>query len=163
MENVIAITKIEKFDFNAEEDPLLGFPTVNVGTIQGGVNINSVPDYATFTIDIRSTTKVNHKDLLICLQEELGSEIFIKTLVDLPPVFSDKKNPFVQIVYSVCDISPGTSGFPRSLPYLTDGAVLQQVYNGAPTIILGPGQPERAHQTDEFYYTSKLLQAVETY
>ncbi|PIF02050.1 MAG: hypothetical protein CR996_02030 [Draconibacterium sp.] len=158
-----AITKIEKFDFNVEADPLLKFPTINVGTIFGGMNINSVPDHATFTIDIRSTTKVSHKELLKRLKEELGSEIFIETLVDLPPVFSDERDPFVQIIYGVCGISSGTCGFPHSLPYLTDGAVLQRAYNNAPTIILGPGQPEKAHQTDEFCYTKNLKHAVKIY
>ncbi len=43
-----AISKIEQFDFGVEEDPLLGFPTVNVGKVFGGQNINSVPDSADF-------------------------------------------------------------------------------------------------------------------
>jgi succinyl-diaminopimelate desuccinylase len=158
-----SITKIEKFDFGAEEDPLLGFPTINVGKVSGGMNINSVPDHANFTIDIRSTTKVNHKELLTRLRKELGHEILIETLVDLPAVSSDKNASFVQLVHKACGISTKTSGFPHSLPYLTDGAVLQQVYRGAPTIILGPGQPEMAHKTDEFCFISKLEQAVKIY
>jgi succinyl-diaminopimelate desuccinylase len=41
--------------------------------------------------------------------------------------------------------------------------VLQQIYGGVPTIILGPGQPEMAHQTDEFCYTAKIEEAVIIY
>ncbi|MBK6281537.1 MAG: M20 family metallopeptidase [Draconibacterium sp.] len=59
-----AISKIEKFEFEAENDLLLGFPTINVGVVQGGMNINSVPDHAAFTIDARTTTKVDHQLLL---------------------------------------------------------------------------------------------------
>ena len=33
---------------------VLGAPTLNVGTIQGGLNINSVPDRALIGIDIRT-------------------------------------------------------------------------------------------------------------
>ena len=32
-----------------------------------------------------------------------------------------------------------------------------------PTIVLGPGQPEMAHQTDEYCYIQKLEQAVDIY
>ena len=49
------------------------------------------------------------------------------------------------------------------MPYLTDGSVLQSGYGDVPTIILGPGQPEMAHQTDEFCYVDNLEQAVEIY
>jgi succinyl-diaminopimelate desuccinylase len=158
-----AISKIEKFEFEVENDPLLGFPTVNVGVVQGGMNINSVPDHAAFTIDARTTTKVDHQLLLEKFKNILGSEVSIETLVDLKAVSSDENDPFVKMVYAVCGISIGDKGFPKSLPYLTDGSVLQTAYGGVPTIILGPGQPEMAHQTDEFCYTDKLEQAVEIY
>lgn len=158
-----AISKIEKFEFGVEIDPLLGFPTINVGKVSGGMNINSVPDHAAFTIDARTTTKVDHRELLEKLQKVLGPDVFIETLVDLKAVSSNENDPFVKLVYSVCGISSGEAGFPKSLPYLTDGSVLQPGYGGVSTIILGPGQPEMAHQTDEFCYTDKLEEAVTIY
>ena len=158
-----AIIKTEHFDFAVEKDPLLGFSTLNVGKVRGGMNINSVPDYASFTIDARTTTKVNHQTLLKQLESELGDDVSIQTLVDLPAVSSEVNNPFVQMIYSVCGVKNGTSGYPRSLPYLTDASVLQPAFNNASTIILGPGQPEMAHQTDEFCYTANLEEAVEIY
>jgi succinyl-diaminopimelate desuccinylase len=158
-----AISKIENFDFGAEKDPLLGFPTINVGQVFGGMNINSVPDHAGFTIDARTTTKVDHQKLLEKLQKELGDEVSVEKLVDLQAVSSDENDPFVLMVYSVCGINSDTEGFPKSMPYLTDGSVLQPAYGDVPTIILGPGQPEMAHQTDEYCYIAKLEQAVEIY
>lgn len=158
-----AIAKIEKFDFGVEKDTLLGFPTINVGKVFGGMNINSVPDHAGFTIDARTTTKVDHQELLARLEKELGNEVSVEKLVDLHAVSSDENDLFVQMVYSVCGISIGSEGFPRSLPYLTDGSVLQSAYGGVPTVVLGPGQPEMAHQTDEFCYTNKIEEAVTIY
>lgn len=158
-----AITKIENFDFGVEKDTLLGFPTINVGKVFGGMNINSVPDHAGFTIDARTTTKVDHQELLARLEKELGDDVSIEKLVDLHAVSSNENGLFVQMGYSACGISIGDEGFPRSLPYLTDGSVLQSAYNGVPTIILGPGQPEMAHQTDEFCNTAKIEEAVEIY
>lgn len=158
-----AISKIEKFDFDVEEDDLLGLPTVNVGKVFGGQNINSVPDYAEFTIDARTTTKVDHDKLLAKIKDELGEEVSIETLTDLIAVSTEEKDPFVQRVYNACGISENTPGYPKALPYLTDGSVLQGAYGGIPTVILGPGQPEMAHQTDEFCYIDKIEKVVEIY
>ena len=158
-----AILKAGNFNFQDTEDGLLGFSTLNVGKVQGGINLNSVPDFAEFTIDARTTTNVRHHQLLGRLQNELGDEVHIKVLVDLPAVASDESSGFVQSVYAACGIVQGTSGYPKSLPYLTDGAVLQPALGGAPTVILGPGQPEMAHKTDEFCFIEKLENAVEIY
>lgn len=158
-----AILKAEQFDFNVGEDNLLGFSTINVGKMQGGINLNSVPDYAEFTIDARTTTKVIHTRLLERLQIAFGEEVHIEVLVDLPAVASDEDSNFVQSVYTACGIIAGTEGYPKALPYLTDGAVLQPAYKGVPTVILGPGQPEMAHKTNEFCYIEKIERAVEIY
>lgn len=157
-----AITKIENFSFGAEKDPLLGFPSINVGKMSGGMNLNSVPDHAEFTIDIRSTGQVNHDQIIERLKKELGEDASIEILVNLEPVSTSEEDPFVQRVYDLCQIDR-SNGFPKALPYLTDGSVLQRFYHGIPTIILGPGQPEMAHQTDEFCYVSQIERAVNIY
>ncbi len=158
-----AISKIEKFQFNAENDGLLGLPTINVGRMNGGININSVPDYAEFTIDVRSTTKVNHSEIIKQLKRELGSEMNFEVLVDLKAVSTNENNPFVDVVYRACNVDRDSNEFPKALPYLTDGSVLQSAFKGVPTIILGPGEPQMAHQTDEFIFIDKLKQSVEIY
>jgi len=158
-----AILKAEKFDFGVGPDPLLGMPTINVGKVFGGMNINSVPDHAGFTIDARTTTKVDHQRLLKQLQQELGDEISIEVLVDLNAVSSSENDLFVRSVYDACAIGQNGEGFTKALPYLTDASVLQSLFGGAPVVILGPGEPAMAHQTDEFCYVSKLEKAVEIY
>jgi succinyl-diaminopimelate desuccinylase len=158
-----SILKIKNFKFDVERDPLLGFPTINVGKMNGGLNINSVPDHAEFTIDIRSTTRLDHNKILERLVMELGNETLLETLVSLKPVSTSEKDPFTRLVYDVCDVDSSDKRYPMSLPYVTDGSILQPFYGGVPTIILGPGQPEMAHQTDEFCYTGKLEQAVNIY
>jgi len=157
-----AISKIENFKFGAEKDSLLGFPTINVGKMNGGMNLNSVPDFAEFTIDVRSTTKINHKDIIERIKKEFKGEAELEILVDMNPVSSNEKDSFVQLVYDVCQIDRSSGTYPKSLPYLTDGSVLQGLYK-VPTIILGPGQPEMAHKTDEFCYTENILKSVEIY
>ena len=160
---VDCISKIAKFQFNAEKDNLLGYPTINVGKIHGGINLNSVPDHAEFTIDVRSTGKINHKDVLSKFQEIFEDKVLIETLVDLNPVITDENNPFVQQVYKICELDSSLDTWNKSLPYMTDGSVLQAHYKGVPTIILGPGEASMAHQTDEYCFISKLKEAVSIY
>jgi succinyl-diaminopimelate desuccinylase len=158
-----SILKAKDFKFDAENDPLLGLPTINIGRMSGGLNINSVPDHAEFSIDIRSTSKVDHGEIFSRLSEELGPDTSLEMLVNMWSVITDEKNPFVQLAYKICSVDSGNKSVPKTLPYLTDGSVLQRLYNGVPTIILGPGQPEMAHQTDEYCNLSKLEESVNIY
>ena len=157
------ITRIEAFHFGAEQDMLLGYPSINVGKMHGGMNINSVPDHAEFTIDVRTTTKVEHDTVLKRLFRELGEEVAIETLVDLKPVSTPETDPFVKRVYDACHVNGNRDSWSRSLPYLTDGSVLQAFYGGVPTVILGPGEPGMAHRTDEYASVQRLKQAVSIY
>lgn len=158
-----AILISKDFDFSAGKDELLGLPTLNVGRMNGGININSVPDHAEFSIDIRSTTKLVHSEILARLKKEIGNDAKIEVLVDLNPVSTDQNDPFIQLVYNICGIIKSETQRPFSLPYVTDGSVLQSVYKGIPTLILGPGQPELAHKTDEFCLIDKIKESVDLY
>ena len=159
----LSILKVKDFDFEVERDALLGFPTINVGKMSGGMNLNSVPDHAEFSIDIRSTTKLDHEKVLKNLAQKLGKETVLEILVNMKAVSTSPIDPFVLLVYDVCGVDHSDNRYPLSLPYLTDGSVLQPFYKGSPTIILGPGQPEMAHQTDEFCYIQKLEESVNLY
>jgi succinyl-diaminopimelate desuccinylase len=157
------ISRIENFRFEAAKDPLLGFPTINVGMIKGGMNINSVPDHAEFTMDIRSTTMISHQAVLQRLHQELGEDLALETLVDLGPVSTPGSDPLVHLVSDICGLDRQSENRSRALPYLTDGSVLQPYYGGVPTIILGPGEPGMAHRTDEYCFIENIFQAVSIY
>ncbi len=158
-----AILRAQKFEFNEAHDPLLGFPTLNVGLVKGGKNLNSVPDHAEFTIDVRTTSQTNHQQLLVRLKNTFGKDVSLETLVDLQAVSSEETHPFVQLVYAACSVKPGSKGYPMALPYLTDGAVLQPFFGGVPAVILGPGEAEMAHKTNEYCSIQKIEEAVEIY
>lgn len=158
-----AITCVENFQFNVARDSLHGLPTINVGCMRGGENFNSVPDHAEFTIDIRTTAQTDHRELLQRISSELGNHVSLATLVALPPVSTAATAPFARLVFAVCGCDISDPEQPKSLAYLTDGAILQQLYNNPPTIILGPGEPEQAHRSDEFCLLEKLEEAVTIY
>lgn len=158
-----AITKIEKMEFDAENDKLLGLPTINVGKFNGGLNLNSVPDFAEFTIDIRSTTQLKNEEAFKTLQKEIGIEIEIEKMVDLNAISTDENSSFIKMVYNVCQIDVNEKNRPKSASFLTDASVLTPWLDNVPTIILGPGEPEMAHQTDEYCYVKKIKEAVGLY
>ena len=54
-------------------------PSLNLGTINGGLNINSVPDNAEITLDIRSVPTSVHEEIISSLKKLLGNEVEFET------------------------------------------------------------------------------------
>jgi len=158
-----AISKIENYKFNIEEDPILGMPTINVGVVKGGLHINSVPDKAEFSIDVRSTTKINHHEIIDEFRNLLGDEFSFEKLIDRKPVFTDVNHPFVQFVDKVVGVTRTKGNVPKALPYVTDASILQDYYKDVPTIIMGPGESFMAHQTDECCKLDSIQKAEEDF
>lgn len=158
------LAKLEDFDFNLPPHEVLGKATLNVGTIRGGMNINSVPDHADIGIDIRTVPGVDHARLREALAGYLAPELGeLAVSVDLEEVWTDPANPWVQDVFEIMAGILGEQPEPRGASYFTDASVLTRVYGGVPTIILGPGEAAMAHQTDEYCQLERIDQAVEAY
>ena len=158
-----AVGKLEDFDFNVARNEILGKPTLNVGTIQGGLNINSVPDLAEVGIDIRTIPQQDHGAVLSQLKRYLGDDIDIDSIVDVGGVLTDPADEWMQEVFDVMGDILGEKPEPISAPYFTDASVLTPAYGNVPTLILGPGEAAMAHQTDEYCYVDRIGQAVEAY
>lgn len=142
----------------------LGEPSLNIGTIAGGLNFNSVPDHASFTVDIRTTETTPHSRLLASLSAAIGSDMTIEQLVDMPAVLTSGSDAFVSAVARAVERVLGAgSGNPRvPMPFFTDASVMQPA-TGAPVVILGPGEPDMAHQTDEYCNVARIEEAVAIY
>ncbi len=158
-----AVGRLERLGFGDTAHPVLGTPTLNVGTISGGASINSVPDRATIGVDIRTVPGLDHDGVVERIRRELGGDVEITRVVDVPPVWTDPDHPWIQAVFRIMTPFLGEAPVPRSAPYFTDAAALAPALGGAPTVILGPGDPGQAHRTDEFCSVSKIRQAVEAY
>lgn len=158
-----AISKLEDFDFNVARHPVLGGPTLNVGTVSGGMNINSVPDRAEIGIDIRTVPGQDHAALGRGLSGYLGDGVAIETLIDVAGVWTDPKDAWMQQVFAIMAAILGEPIETRTATYFTDASALTPAYGGPPTVILGPGRPELAHQTDEYCEVDRIEQAAEAY
>jgi succinyl-diaminopimelate desuccinylase len=158
-----AIGKLERFSFDVTPHPLLGGPTLNVGTMKGGMNLNSVPDRAEFTIDIRTIPGQDHKTLLSRLQGYLGDEVTVKPVVNVPGVWTETDEPWIREIFELMEPILREKVEARGAPYFTDAAALKPAFDGAPTVILGPGDMTLAHQTDEYCAVDKIEEAANIY
>jgi succinyl-diaminopimelate desuccinylase len=66
-------------------------------------------------------------------------------------------------VFEVC--APFLDGrpAPKTITFSTDGADLKRGYGGTPRVILGPGEPKLAHQTDEWCSMNRIEQSVDVF
>lgn len=158
-----ALGVLEKFRFDNPPHPLMGQATLNVGTIHGGLNINSVPDAAEIAVDIRTVPTVRHARLRETLQRELGPEVELQTILDLEAVYTEPEHAWMQEVFDVMAPLLGERPQPKVATYFTDAAALNLAYNTPPTVILGPGEAQMAHQTDEYCVVERIGQAVAAY
>jgi succinyl-diaminopimelate desuccinylase len=156
-----AVARLEDFALEAGEHPLLGLPTVSLGTLSGGLNINSVPDYATAGIDVRTVPGMSGDDVLAALAARLGEEVELEPRVVLDPIDTDPADRWVQEVFEVMGPLIGETPEPRGLAYFTDAAALAPAYGRPPTIICGPGDAEQAHRTDESCSVAALEASAE--
>jgi succinyl-diaminopimelate desuccinylase len=157
-----AIAKLEAFEFGVRKHPVMGLPTMNVGTVEGGSGVNLVPDAATIGVDIRTVPGTNH-DALLSRLRDLLSGAKIKVFADSQAVWTDPDDEWVRRVYAICKPILKEKPVARTMPYMTDAANLRKVYAGAPVLVLGPGEAAMAHQTDEYCNIERIRQAVEIY
>ena len=134
----------------ADEHPLLGAPTVSLGTFSGGININSVPDRADgghrradgagAVVRRRAGARSGNGSVT-----RSSSRRAWRSTRSTPTL----RREWVQEVFAVMGPLIDETPEPRGLAYFTDAAALSPAYGSPPTIICGPGDAEQAHRTDE--------------
>ena len=157
------VTKLQEINFQTSIHPLLGAPTLNIGTISGGININSVPDKATIGIDIRTIPDKDGIEIQKSIQEILGKDVEVKLLEQASSIVTDFEHEWVQEVFDIMERILGDHIVPSAASFFTDASVLTPAYDNPPTIILGPGEPTMAHKTDEYCYIAKIEEAIQAY
>lgn len=155
-----AVTRLEGFDFNVARHPVMGPPTLNVGWMHGGANINSVPDLAEAGLDIRTIPALSHDRIQAQIASLLGEEIEISRLDEASPVWTDPENAWMREVFDTVASVQGAPPAVEAAPYFTDASALTPAWGGIPTVILGPGPAHLAHQTDEHCEVTRIEEAV---
>lgn len=140
-------------DFAALHDPVLGSPTINIGTLSGGTNTNIIPDSCEATIDLRFIPAQWTPDLAARLEADLRSvcpalEVYLSPA---PPLCSDPAHPLIRRL--------GEHGAsPVGAPWFCDACIFAE--QGMPAIALGPGSIVQAHTKDEWIAVEDLENGV---
>lgn len=158
-----AVTLLESYHFDVPSHPVLGSPTLNVGTISGGINYNLVPDRATIGIDIRTIPGQDGGSITRDLQHFLGDGVQIEAVDEAGSIYTDLENEWVVSVFDLMEGYLGERPLSRGVTYFTDAAELTPAMGHPPTLIMGPGETGMAHKTDEYCHISKIEAAAEAY
>jgi succinyl-diaminopimelate desuccinylase len=158
-----AVSRLEAFTFDVPGHALLGRPTLNVGTIRGGINVNSVPDSCSAGIDVRTVPGLSGDQVLQVLRDVIGDGVELERTVDTAPVATDPDDPWAREVFEIMAPLIGETPEPRGVDYFTDASVLTSAYGGVPTVVCGPGEAGQAHGTDEWCSVERIDAAVEGY
>lgn len=143
--------------------PLLGPATIAVTLIEGGQNINSIPDFAQFSADLRTLPGQSHQRIVRDLQRLFGEEAEIAILTDFGGFSTDPDQsmarPLLEILRSRTGRDPSIEG----APYFTDASALVPGFRDVPTVVIGPGEAAQCHKTDEFCFVQNVKDACEIY
>jgi succinyl-diaminopimelate desuccinylase len=134
-----------QFDVLAVPDPVLGMPTMSVGTIRGGSKVNVVPDSCRVEIDMR-TTPGFPADRLKEAFLAAHAGITLET-TSASSLSTDPNHPLVALLERL-------GAPPAAAPWFCDAASFAD--HGTPAIALGPGSIAQAHTADEWIALSEL-------
>ncbi len=147
--------------------PLCGPATLSVGTIQGGVSVNTVPDRCSIEIDRRlapgETPEEAYQHLVDYLAREAGLDFPLHhdpPYMQGPPLSDQGNGPLAARVVAAARSVLGACST-VGVPYATDGAFFAQA--GVPTVVFGPGSIRQAHTADEWIAVDEVRQAAEVY
>jgi succinyl-diaminopimelate desuccinylase len=158
------IGDLEGFRFPVDSHDVMGRPTLNVGTIHGGLNTNSVPDEARITVDTRTVPGIDHVHLCRSLEALVAPRgAHVRKIVDTPSLYTEPSNEWVQEVFEMCTPLLGERPTPKTITFSTDGSDLKRGFGGPPAVILGPGEPMLAHQTDEWCSMHRIEQSTDLF
>lgn len=141
--------------------PLLGSPTISVGTIRGGSQPNVVPDSCEIDIDRRTipgetdeSVKKEMKNLFRKLKIK-SPEFSATRSVPCPPLDTDPSLPIVQSFLKASN-RRRTIG----VPYFTDASPISM--GGTPALVYGPGNIAQAHSKNEWVSLGEVEKAEQS-
>ncbi len=155
-------------ELSKQSHPLCGSPTIVVGTINGGTQINIVPESCEIQVDRRVIPGENSREVLQDFEERLrdftknsGVNFSIHELLLDNPLDTSSDEDIVTASQNVA----AHFGFSTTLlgvPYGSDASKLQSLGN-IPAIVFGPGSIAQAHTAEEFVPATEVGQAAEFY
>jgi acetylornithine deacetylase/succinyl-diaminopimelate desuccinylase-like protein len=137
--------------------PLLGPPTVSVGTIRGGAQPNIVPDHCAIVVDRRTLPGETEAGVRCEILEFLRRAGLPATLGNgkEAPCLPLETNPQLPLVARFLRATRQRQ--PAGVHYFCDAAILSEA--GIPSVVFGPGDIAQAHTSDEWISLASLERA----
>ena len=162
--------------FEERADPLIGPPTLNFGTIQGGDQPSTVAARCVLTADRRSVPGESFSSiceefqgLLAMVEAEMpGLESEMRRVpggmstMEHVALKTAEDDPVVKAVANARQKVCGAVGKLGAFPAWTDGALLAE-FGGIPSVILGPGNLAVAHSPRESVAIEQVTEAARLY
>jgi len=137
---------------------ILGFPTINTGTIKCGLQPNIVPDSCEARLDRRTVpgetfTSIQREIKLLLNKNKLRASISNIKKFACPAMETNPNTPWVSSFMRTARQSK-----PLGVDYYCDAANLAAT--GVPTIVWGPGDIAQAHTVNEWISIKQIDQGV---
>ncbi|WP_185868791.1 M20 family metallo-hydrolase [Blattabacterium cuenoti] len=129
---------------------LLGYTTLNVTQIQGGIQHNVIPDFCSFIVDIRTNELYKNEELIEIIQKIIQSKIKPRSY-HLNSSFIDPMHPIVSKAKLMGIKTYGS-------PTLSDQSIMP-----FPTIKMGVGDSIRSHTPNEYILISEIMEGIDIY
>lgn len=150
------------------ENEQLGRPVHSISLITGGVQLNSVPEYAAYQVNARTIPEFDNDRLTALIQETVvelnsldkGYHFEFELLADMPTVVSDPESELIQVIHQMShqdDIEV------IALLGSTDTAQFQRHNRTMDVAIYGPGDVTIAHEVDEYIEVEDYLAFIPTF
>lgn len=142
---------------------LLSGPSLSVGTIAGGVSVNTVPDRCSIEIDRRLLPHESAEEAVAHVRDYVAKHTTLEDIEFDPPFLvspglAADANPSLASTLAATARRHGARGRCVGVPFGTDAGVLAQA--GVPAVVFGPGSIAQAHTRDEWVDVESLHQAV---
>lgn len=169
MARVIHALQADSRRLDDQHHPLLGSPTLNIGLIHGGVQVNFVPERCVIELDRRLIPgetwqeAYHHYQQVVDRLMEQDSTVEIvmhqPMLTDLP-LNCPSDSSVVRQLSSILT-SMNLDGQPQGVPFGSDASKFAAI--GIPSIIFGPGSIDQAHAAIEFVECQQVVTAADFY
>ena len=157
-----ALAALRGFALDTPDHPLLGAPSLSVGTVRGGAAVNLTPDRCEAEIDIRLPPGAEPEAAERAVRALVGDDLDMERIDYKPPVETPADHPFARLCLDAVSRERGVAAVPGGASYYSDATVLTPAF-GLPMAIVGPGALGMSGRTDEYVETADVERAAALY
>ena len=144
-------------ELRKNEHPMLGHPTINVGSVRGGTQPNIVPAQCEIEVDRRTIpgekdAAVRREIVKLIRDAGLKAQLINAKHNDCLPMETDLTLPLVRQFVAL-------AGRPGGADFFCDASILSAA--GIPSVVFGPGNIAQAHTADEWIALASLRGAAQ--